>query len=330
MPDHGTAEEPLDPRRPIVDPHHHVWPELSHAVATSYSLEDLERDITQGHNVVSTVYVECSSRYRTSGPAELRPVGETEYVISLQSTTNAFEGIVGFADMELGTNVGAVLREHKRVAGSRFKGVRHSVAWHPDPGVANTAGHPYEHQLRNTSFREGVAQVGREGLVFETWLYFNQLPELAELATELSDVPIVVNHMGGPLVSGPYRGRRPEMLEQWRAGLEQIATCPNVYLKVGGIGFRPFVSHELRGAPRSSAEIAAHWRPEILFAIRTLGADRCMFESDFPVDSYLCDYSTLWNVFQRIATDLRPNEQDALFSGTATRVYSLAAQPRAG
>ena len=77
-------------------------------------------------------------------------------------------------------------------------------------------------------FRRGLAALGRAGLSFDAWLYHPQIPELAALARAQPDVPIVLDHLGGPLGIGPYAGRRDEVLADWRPSMAELAGCPNV------------------------------------------------------------------------------------------------------
>jgi predicted TIM-barrel fold metal-dependent hydrolase len=323
-PETRHVETALEPGLVIVDPHHHLWPPTGgHSMAVPYSLEDLRADVTGGHDIRATVYLECSSRYRTYGPENLRPVGETEWVASLPAADGLLSGIVGFADMLLGTEAGPVLDEHVAAGDGRFRGTRHSVAWDPSPDVINTARNPPEGVLTTEVFGRGVAEVARRGLVFETWGYFHQLTDLIPLARKHPELTIVVDHLGGPVVSGPYAAKRDEVLADWRAALRALAAHENIVLKLGGIGFPPFVEEKVRTGSRSSEALAAYWGPELRFCIETLGPDRCLFESNFPVDRALCDYVTLWNVFKRVTADLSPDDRRKLFSDTARRVYQI-------
>ena len=192
----------LDPDLEIVDAHHHLWPESGDVVSTTpgpgqtasagtrldhcpaYSLDDLHRDATAGHRVVGSVFMECSAFYRTDGPERLRSVGETETVAQLPRRGGLCDGIVGFADLTLGSDVAEILEAHMAVAGPRFKGVRHSVAWDPDPAVYATFRRPPAGLLSDPRFVAGAKEVAARGLSFDTWLYFHQLPEFGALRSE--------------------------------------------------------------------------------------------------------------------------------------------------
>ena len=137
-----TKEKPLEPDLPICDPHHHLWdypdyfPESrvreSARPIRHYLLEHLLKDTAGGHNIVQTVFMECGSMYKKDGPQELRPIGETEFVqgIAAQSASGQYgntavaAGIVGFADLTLGSAVAPVLEAHIAVSQSRFRGIR--------------------------------------------------------------------------------------------------------------------------------------------------------------------------------------------------------------
>ena len=318
-------EEALEPDLPIVDAHHHLWD----WPGDRYLLEELRADTGTGHAVVQTVFVECTYGYRDDGPEALRPVGETEHVARLAAVADAtpgptVAGIVGFADLRLGAAVEEVLAAHVEAGEGRFRGVRHASAWDASDEVGNAHTDPPPGLLLDPDLRAGVEALGRAGLSFDAWLYSPQLGELVDLARRCPDVTIVVDHLGGPLAVGPYATRRPEVLAEWRTAMASVAACPNVSLKLGGIGM-PTIGpdwHE-RPEPPTSEDVAREWGPSVRWAIEAFGADRCMFESNFPVDGWTIGYGVLWNAFKRMVADASPAERDALFRGTATRVYRL-------
>jgi L-fuconolactonase len=323
----APQEEVLDPERPIVDPHHHLWD----FAANPYLLEQLHEDTGSGHNVTHTVFVECTWGYRTGGPEVLRPVGETEHVAATaeRSATTAgatVAGIVSFADLTLGAAVEDVLAAHAEAGGGRFRGIRHASSWDADPKIRNAHTDPTPDLLSRSDFREGFATLARLGHSFDAWMYHPQLPALVDLARAHPEVSIVLDHLGGPVGIGPYAGRREEVLAAWRPVMAEIARCPNVSLKVGGIGMSLFgFDFHRRPGGASSEELARAWGDEIRWCIDAFGPDRCMFESNFPVDKVSASYRVLWNAFKRIAADAGygPADSDALFGGTATRVYRL-------
>jgi predicted TIM-barrel fold metal-dependent hydrolase len=330
------VEEILEPSLEIVDAHQHLWP--AHRTAAhverstanpadhwqSYSFEDFYRDTTTGHRVTGSVYVECEARYRTDGPTQLRPVGETEAVAALEMRGGLCAGMVAFADLTLGANVGEVLDAHSGVANSRVRGIRHIVAWDPNPDVYATSRRPPAGLLAEPLFLAGVAEVAKRGLSFETWAYFHQLPELASFADAHPDLTIILDHLGGPGATGRYAHARDEVLRTWRTGMMALSRRPNVFVKLGAIGMRAFSGEELFAKPVvTSLDIAAYWDAEIRFCIDTFGPGRCMFESNFPVDRALCDYATLWNAYKRIAAGYSDSDKSLLFAGTARATYRL-------
>jgi predicted TIM-barrel fold metal-dependent hydrolase len=331
-PEHETwlarsAEEALDPDVAICDPHHHLWDHPT----DRYLLEELRADTGAGHRVERTVFVECTSAYRQDGPEALRPVGETDFVaaIAAESERTAADGaiiagIVGFADLRLGDAVEEVLAAHVAAGGGRFRGIRHASSWDADPGIRNAHTDPPPGLLADPSFRVGLAVLGRAGLRFDAWHYHPQIPELVDLARAHPEVPIVLDHLGGPLGIGPYARRREEVREVWRGSMEELATCENVSVKLGGIGMPIYgLGWHQRPEPPTSEELAVAWGPDIRFCIEAFGVDRCMFESNFPVDRRSCTYVVLWNAFKRIVADASPDERAALLSGTATAFYGL-------
>lgn len=320
-------EDILEPDLPIIDPHHHLWV----ARPDRYLLEDLVADVRTGHNVLATVFIQCGSAYRKDGPEPLRPVGETEFVAGMAAATEsgtygafrACPGIVGHADCLLGDGIDAVLEAHIQAGGGRFKGIRHSGTY--DPGIAPTAppGAP-EGLYRRPDFQRGFSRLAKYGLTFEAWLYHPQLDDLIDLLRAHPDNKVVLDHFGGPLGVGPYEGRRAEVFATWAAKVRELARFPNLFMKLGGLAMNVngFGYHH-QVLPPGSGEMAAAWRPYMETAIEAFGVDRCMFESNFPVDKGMCSYPVLWNAFKRIAAACTPDEKAALFHRTAGRFYSL-------
>ena len=319
------TEMALEPDLPIVDPHHHLWdrPEMSR-----YLLDDLQRDTAGGHNVEATVFMECAWGYRTNGPEHLRPVGETETIATIaeQSLASGAEikGIVSFADMTLGDAVAEVLEAHIEVGRGRFRGIRHATAYDPSGEIRRTHTRPSHDLMADPTFRRGVQRLGAMGLSFDAWLYHPQIPELTSLARALPECTFILDHLGGMLGTGPYAGKRSEILQQWRLDIADLATCPNVNMKLGGIGMVLFgIGFEHRDLPPTSVELVEAWGGPIRYALEQFGPQRCMFESNFPVDKMTCSYVTLWNAFKRIASDMTSDEVALLFHDTASRVYRL-------
>lgn len=322
-----TIETPVEPSLPICDPHHHFWDRPD----GRYVVEDLLQDTRGGHRIVSTVFIECRERWRKSGPEEIRPIGETEFVEGIvgpsgkHSDTAVAAGIVGFADLALGTAVAPVLEAHLAASPRRFRGIRHSCTWDASPAVKTaTPGIP-PGLMGDANFRAGLACLKRYGLSFEAWLYHPQLLEFAALARSVPDVPMILNHVGGLLGVGPYAGKRDEVYQVWKRGIAEVATCPNVVVKLGGLGMvRCGFDWHTRPAPPNSTELVDATAPYYLFCIEEFGPNRCMFESNFPVDKISFSYGVLWNAFKHMTKDFSPTERAALFHDTAARVYRLA------
>ena len=322
-----TMEDPLDPDLPICDPHHHLWDRPG----SRYVLEDLLQDTGAGHNIVQTVFVECRSEYRTDGPEEMRPLGETEFVesIAVRSASGQYgamraaAGIVGFADLTLGAAVAPVLEAHTAASKDRFRGIRHISAWDGSPDIRSSAG--TAGLLLDPKFREGFACLQQYGLSFDAWLYHPQIADLTDLAKAFPGTTIILDHVGGPLAIGPYAGQREKVFEDWKEAIAALSTCPNVVVKLGGLGMPicGFDWHE-RAAPPPSEELAATMAPYYMWCVEQFGASRCMFESNFPVGKVSYSYTVMWNAFKRIARDFSPEDRAALFHDTAVRAYRLA------
>ena len=327
-----TVEEALDPALPICDPHHHLWDRQPGRVAPRYLLDEILEDVAAGHNIVSTVFIECGAMFKTDGPEALRPVGETEFVngIAAMSASGVYgktrvaAGIIGTADVRLGAAVGDVLDAQIAAGGGRFRGIRRAAAWDPDEAVPRHRTNPGPGLFARDDFRAGFAQLAPRRLTFEAWCYHRQIPDVTALARAFPGTTIILNHFGGPIGVGSYAGKAQEVYAEWRTSISELATCPNVVAKLGGINMEVngFGWHE-RPRPPSSRELADATRRYYDVTIEKFGVDRCMFESNFPVDKATCSYTVLWNSFKRLTSGYSVADKAKLFHDTAARVYRL-------
>ena len=328
-----TQEPTLKPEIPICDPHHHFWdfhtPRMPYQ---RYLLPELAADISSGHNVRSTVFVEARSMYRPEGPEEMRPVGEVEFAQGLAAASasglygpaRAAAAIVGHANLNLGDRAEPVLEALQAASPNRFRGIRHSVSWDPHPELENTAAHQMEGQLASDNFRTGARVLVRMGLPLDVMLNFPQLSELADFARVVPDLTIILNHIGGLIRIGPYANRDDEVLATWRSGIAAVAECPNVYVKLGGIGMpRTGFDWHARTEPIGSVELSETMAPFMTYCIEQFGPERCMFESNFPVDKVAYSYNVMYNAFKRLSNGHSAAERAAMFHDTAALVYRL-------
>ena len=331
---HALTTEPiLEPELPICDPHHHFWDRRAERTPYQrYQLDELLDDITGGHNVSSTVFIECRSMYRNDGPAEMRPVGEVEYVQGLATASasglygpsRAAAALIGHANLNLGEKVAPVLEALRAASPNRFRGIRHSVTWDPHPEVENTPAHKMQGQLGLDQFRAGARVLARMGLTLEGWLYHPQLRELAAFAKAVPELTIILNHVGGLVREGPYANRDSEVLANWRAGIAAAAACPNVVVKLGGLGMvRCGFDWHTRHKPIGSEELAKDMAPFLSYCIEQFTPARCMFESNFPVDKVSFSYNVMYNAFKRFSKGYSVSERAAMLHDTAARVYRI-------
>ncbi len=322
------TEPVLEPALPIVDPHHHLWMRDGNV----YLLPELLDDLNSGHNVSATVFEECHSMYRTTGPAEEQSIGETEFVTGVAAMaasgafgpTKACARMVGRVDLTLGARARSLLEHHMIASGGRFAGIRQSTAWDGSERIHKVV--PTPGMLLDTTFRAGFAALSALGLVFDAWVYHPQLNEVADLAGAFPNTRIVLNHVGSPILGGPYAADRAKVFSDWKAGMADLAKHPNVTVKLGALPIRlPGVSTASKDTPPTSEEVAEAWRPWLETSIELFGADRCMFESNFPVQKRWCSYQVVWNAFKRLAANASATDKAALFAGTASRVYGVTA-----
>ncbi|HSW19392.1 MAG TPA: amidohydrolase family protein [Ramlibacter sp.] len=327
----AQPEPALEPDLPIIDPHLHFW---HHKSGYRYFVEEFARDVAEsGHNIEGTVFIECNAMYRESGPEHLKPVGETEFAVGMAAMAASGKytrargaaGIVAYTDLTLDPGL---LREtldaHRDAANGRLRGIRQRAKWDADPIVAGPVRAGKRGLFLEPDFRRGLAELTKMGLLFEASIFHPQLPEVISLARAHPEANIVVIHTASPLGIGSYAGQEKEVRAQWTAGMKELASCPNVTVKMGGLlmclGNFDFSKAE---APPTSEQLAALWRPFIEPCIEIFGPERCMVSSNFPVEKAGVTYGATWNMFKRIAAGYSPDEKRMLFAGTARRVYGL-------
>ena len=322
-----VQEEIVEPNRAIIDTHHHLWSVES--FWGKYELADLWKDTGSGHNIEKTVFIDCRSNYRTDGPQHLRPVGETEYVaeVAAESAKDdaqaTIAGIIGHANMLRGEDVKEVMEAHEEAGQGLFRGIRHAGP-SDTTGTLTNAGSGRPCPYTETAFQTGVRTLGRLGYTYDTWYFFHQNKEYAELAKSAPDTVMILDHFGTPLGVGAYEGKQDEIFPMWAEDMKVISQCPNVVAKLGGMampdnGF----GWDKRDLPPTSDEFVEAQRKYYLHTIECFGPDRCMFESNFPVDKLSISYQVLWNGFKKIAAEFSESEKHAMFYGTAARVYRL-------
>jgi len=317
------TEEILDPGREIVDPHHHLW----QRGGTGYELPQFRADTQSGHRVVQSVYIECRSYYDREAEERFRPVGETRAVAAMALETAGdparIAGIVAFADLR-DDALDAVLDAHEAAGQGLVKGIRQSGAHDPEPDALAIPGRGAPGQYADPLFRRGVARLGDRGLTYDTWHYHHQAGDFLDLARAVPGTTIILDHFGTPLGVGRFVGQRGAIFDRWRRDMEALAACPNVVAKLGGLAMpdNGWGWHR-RSRPPTSEEFVAAQGPWYSHMIDCFGPDRCMFESNFPVDRTAIGYPALWNAFKKIAARYDAAARDALFAGTARRIYRL-------
>lgn len=325
-----VSEEVIDPERPIVDPHHHLWLGNRWTKGVPYLLDDLWADTETGHNIQKTVFIECRASYREDGPDHLKPVGETEFVAeqakqsAISSGKAVISGIVSHADLTLGAQLDEVLDAHDEAGQGLFRGIRHAGASHPNPDEAYGPGrYPADLFLRE-EFQAGVRQLGKRGYTYESWHYHMQIPDFCILAKAAPETTIILDHFGTPLGTASFVGQRESIFQQWKVDMAALAECSNVYAKLGGMAMpdNGFGWHDAAN-PATSDELVAAQKEYYLHTIECFGVNRCMFESNFPVDKLSISYPVLWNALKKMVTDFSEEEKTALFYGTAADVYQI-------
>lgn len=323
-----TKEEIIEPSIEIIDPHHHLWD----IPRPRYLIDEYALDVSSGHNVIGSVFVECNAMYQKGGERKWQSLGETQFAAGAAAmyesgyygNTNLVKGIVGYVDLRLGRAVEEVLAKHIEVSNHRLKGIRNMTAWHADPNLASTSvEHPHDLFVQD-GFDEGLEVLSEMNLPLDVFMYHTQLDDLLQLAYKHSNTIIVLNHYGCPIGIGPFAERQKEVFEHWSSSMAKLAEMENIRVKLGGLGMRVngFNFHTRERAP-TSEELATVWQPYFNKVIELFGPSRCMFESNFPVDKGYCSYHVLWNAFKRMSKSLTKDERNYLFKSTANNTYQL-------
>ena len=327
-----VSEQAIDSEIPICDPHHHLWDKETTRLQDRYLIDEMLEDIGGGHNVVSTVFVECSAFFKPTGPEAFRCVGETEAINGLAAmcasgiygNSQIAKGIIGHVDLRLGEVVGDILDAHIAAGGGRFRGIRHGAVWHESPEIRNHRSKPSEGLLLQQNFRSGFKHLAPRSLVFDAWVLHTQISDVIALARDFPETTIVLDHCGAPIGIGPYRGKTKEVLEVWKRDTAELARCDNVVVKLGGLGLDyPGFDWHSQPRPPTSTELRNVSAPYMEHLIEKFGPARCMFESNFPIDKHNFSYTVVWNSFKLLTRGYSLAERAALFHDTASRVYRL-------
>ncbi|MGR8948824.1 MAG: amidohydrolase family protein [Gammaproteobacteria bacterium] len=321
-----VKEEVLNPHQKIIDPHHHFF--APGGAFPQYDLSNLWDD-TDTHGVEKTVFIQCWEGYRDDGPEHLLCVGETQWVNGIAKAAQAqpskaqIGAIIGTAELRMGAAVREVLEAHIE-ASPLFRGIRLAAAWDADENIMDMPGVEHAMLYDDEQFRAGFAVLDDMGLVFDAYNYHPQISSLTKLAKDFPNVQIVLDHLGTPLGVSGYAGRMDEIYAKWTGDVAELAKCPNVVMKLGGLAM-PWngFGYDDASRPPTSDELVADQGRYYHFAIQQFGPERSMFESNFPVDKCALSYTVLWNAFKKIAADYSTPEKDAMFYDTAKRVYRI-------
>jgi predicted TIM-barrel fold metal-dependent hydrolase len=320
-----VVEEIVEPDLPIIDPHHHLWS----FNGVDYLTQQFHMDTNSGHRVKKTVYVECGMSYRDDGANHLKPLGETEFVVQQAKQIEGLggaviDGIVARADLRLTESLEDTLSQHSEISESRLKGIRHHAARAEYPEALSISGSAPEGLYEDTKFREGLNMLGRKGLSYDAWHYHYQNQAFTALARSVPETILILDHFGTPLGVGPYAEQRNEIFIQWKKDIREMAKCENVVAKLGGLAMSDNgFGWENNPKPPTSDEFAAAQREYYLHTIECFGPNRCMMESNFPVDRNSLSYAVLINGQKKIVSDFSEAEKSQLFYGTAARIYRL-------
>ena len=325
-------EDPISPNIPIIDPHHHLWD----VGFGRYYIEELLEDInSSGHNIISTVYIMSSSNteiYSKDGLEEFKPLKEIEFATSEGKRADLIPNnkvkvnasIVGSVDLTYGNKLQPVLEKAVNISEGRLKGIRMLLASHIDPRISSGAVKSDLGLMLHPNFIDGAKCIQNANLSLDFWIYHTQLNEMEKIARALPELTIILNHIGGPIHLGEYEGKQAATHREWRSAMMRLSRIPNINVKLGGLGMAvngaKFHNNKF---PPNSVQLSDVWKPWIYETIDMFGFDRCMFESNFPVDKGSCSYGALWNAFKILAKDMSDDEINKLFSKNAAKIYKI-------
>ena len=326
-----VKEDIIDPDLPIIDPHHHLWHgDNQLAGSFPYLMEQLSEDTNSGHNIIGTIFMECAQGYYLNGDEKYKSVGETEFVINIieeskniSGPTNIL-GIISFADLMLGSEVKDVLDKHIITGKGLFKGIRHAAGWDHNNEIQNSHSNPVKNIYYETSFRKGAEELIKLNLTFDAWHYHHQINDLSIFSKNYPELTIIHDHFGGPLGVGPYQGKRDEIFKKWKDDISLLAESKNVYAKLGGLAMpvNGWNFHK-NDKPATSNQIVEMHNDYYSHTLECFGVERCMFESNFPVDRRSVSYHVIWNAFKKMVTDYSDKDKNKLFFQNAKDVYGI-------
>lgn len=329
----GRGEMILEPDLPIIDSHHHLYDRPG----ARYLLDEYAADLAQGHRVVASVYVEIMAMARPYGPELMRPLGEVEFAngIAAMSASGRYgecrvgAAIIGHADLRHGDRIGELLDASMSAAPARYRGIRQIALEYDDPRLGKFITNlPPRGIFEHPGFARGLRELASRGLTFDTSIFHPQINALAKVAEMEPELPIILNHLGQPLMIGLTEDQRRDEFQRWSRDLRDLAERPNAICKLGGFGqaWTDF-GFDTRPEPVTSNELARAWRPYFEVAIDAFGVDRCMMESNFPVDARSCGFVPYWNALKLVVADASRAEKESFFWRTAQRVYRISEVP---
>lgn len=325
----ALPEQALEPDLPIIDTHLHHWHREDHR----YFVEQYAQDLAaSGHKVIATVAEDCGAMFRMDGPEHLRCIGETEFMVGMAAMAASGKytacrvaaAIVAQVNLTLGERTREQLEAHEEASNGRLRGVRHTAKWDADPVVRGKVGPGRAGLLLEPEFGKGLDVAASMGLAFDVSIYHAQLPDVIALARAHPNANIVVIHSASPVGYASYAGKEAEVHATWLKDMKQLASCPNVSIKMGGL-LMNLANFDFTKAerPPTSSELVPLWQPYIEPCIELFGADRCMVAGNFPVDKAGLTYGSVWNMFKRITMGCSADEKRMIYSDTARRVYCI-------
>ncbi len=263
---------------------------VTEPIAADYGLREYRAE-TAGWNVVGCVHVEAGAH-----PDDA--VAETRWLAGLAASEGWPNAVVAQAALDA-PDLEATLEAHAAVP--IVRGVRDIANWHTDPALTYNA----RNKLDDPRWRAGYARLARHGLSFDMQIFPSQMPAAAALARAHPDTVMIIDHAGMP------DGRDEASVARWQAGIDRLADEPNVAMKLSGLGF----------ADRNWS--VESFRPFILTLIERFGPDRCMMATNFPTDRLYGSLDAHLDAYAMIAAAFGDEDRDALFAGTANRIYRV-------
>ncbi|ONF43425.1 amidohydrolase [Marinobacter lutaoensis] len=293
----------------VVDPHLHFWSlaeqnqgwlsQPVHNLLGDYT--PMVRDFGPQQLMAERGEIELEAFVHVEANAD-NPLAETQWLSQLltRKTADLPYSLVVHVNLAA-EDAEQQLLDHIALS-PRVTGVRQILNVHADP-LFDYVGY---HFMSDERWLKQLSLLAQYNLSFDLQIYPDQMAQAAQVIAQHPDIQFILNH------AGMYVDRvGPQGWCTWRDGIRQLATLPNVAVKLSGFGM---LDHE---------PTANSIRPLVYEVIDQMGVERVMFASNYPVESLYCSYEEIWQCFAALVANASATDKEAMFAANARRFYRL-------